>query len=126
MNRLVQPKTITLHFDLFFVCTKQLKACLFCFLPFSDEDSNGEIDKEELKNCFQKLEIAFTEEISDLFEACDINEDMGMKFNEFIVFLCLVYLLNEPAASEAVSFILYMLTLSILLLLICYRIVYHR
>jgi calcium-binding protein CML len=48
----------------------------FCFLPFSDEDSNGEIDKEELKNYFQKLEISFTEEeISDLFEACDINED---------------------------------------------------
>jgi hypothetical protein len=45
-------------------------------LPFSDEDSNGEIDKEELKNGFQKLEISFTEEeISDLFEACDINED---------------------------------------------------
>jgi len=73
---------------------------------FADEDSNGEIDKEELKHCFQKLEISFTEEeICDLFEACDINEDMGMKFNEFIVFLCLVYLLNEPAVSEAVSFI---------------------
>ncbi|GJN38801.1 hypothetical protein PR202_gb27876 [Eleusine coracana subsp. coracana] len=58
-----------------------------------NEDSNGEIDKEELKHCFQKLEISFTEEeITDLFEACDINEDMGMKFNEFIVFLCLVYL----------------------------------
>ncbi|XP_066370497.1 probable calcium-binding protein CML21 isoform X1 [Miscanthus floridulus] len=69
---------------------------------FADEDSNGEIDKEELKHCFQKLEISFTEEeICDLFEACDINEDMGMKFNEFIVFLCLVYLLNEPAVSEA-------------------------
>lgn len=72
---------------------------------FADEDSNGEIDKEELKHCFQKLEISFTDEICDLFEACDINEDMGMKFNEFIVFLCLVYLLNEPAVSEAVSFI---------------------
>ena len=71
---------------------------------FADEDSNGEIDKEELKHCFQKLEISFTEEeICDLFEACDINEDMGMKFNEFIVFLCLVYLLNDPAVSEAVS-----------------------
>ena len=45
------------------------------------------------------------EEIKDLFEACDIYEHMGMKFNEFIVFLCLVYLLNEPAVSEAVSFI---------------------
>jgi hypothetical protein len=65
-----------------------------------DEDSNGEVDKEELKHCFQKLEISFTEEeLTDVFEACDINEDMGMKFNEFIVFLCLVYLLNKPAVS---------------------------
>ncbi|KAE8811051.1 putative calcium-binding protein CML21 [Hordeum vulgare] len=80
---------------------KGLRKCKTIFQQF-DEDSNGEIDKEELKNCFQKLEISFTEEeISDLFEACDINEDMGMKYNEFIVFLCLVYLLNDPAASEA-------------------------
>lgn len=77
-----------------------LRKCKTIFEQF-DEDSNGEIGKEELKNCFQKLEISFTEEISDLFEACDINEDMGMKYNEFIVFLCLVYLLNDPTASEA-------------------------
>nr|ACR34117.1 unknown [Zea mays] len=77
-----------------------------CKTIFEQFDSNGEIDKEELKHCFQKLEISFTEEeICDLFEACDINEDMGMKFNEFIVFLCLVYLLNEAAVLEAVSFI---------------------
>ncbi|VAI78100.1 unnamed protein product [Triticum turgidum subsp. durum] len=76
-----------------------LRKCKTIFEQF-DEDSNGEIDKEELKHCFQKLEISFTEEIGDLFEACDINEDMGMKYNEFIVFLCLVYLLNDPTASE--------------------------
>uniref|UniRef100_A0A0A8YMD4 Pco145926 n=1 Tax=Arundo donax TaxID=35708 RepID=A0A0A8YMD4_ARUDO len=80
---------------------ESLRKCKTIFEQF-DEDSNGEIDKEELKHCFQKLEISFTEEeITDLFEACDMNEDMGMKFNEFIVFLCLVYLLNEPAVSEA-------------------------
>ncbi|KAK3134075.1 hypothetical protein QOZ80_6AG0544720 [Eleusine coracana subsp. coracana] len=80
---------------------ENFRKCKAIFEQF-DEDSNGEIDKEELKHCFQKLEISFTEEeITDLFEACDINEDMGMKFNEFIVFLCLVYLLNEPAVSEA-------------------------
>ncbi|KAK6934675.1 EF-hand domain [Dillenia turbinata] len=68
-----------------------------------DEDKNGAIDKEELKHCFAKLEISFTEEeINDLFEACDINDDMGMKFNEFIVLLCLVYLLKEdPTALHA-------------------------
>ncbi|XP_042488866.1 probable calcium-binding protein CML21 [Macadamia integrifolia] len=70
-----------------------------------DTDSNGTIDPEELKHCFHKLEISFTEEeISDLFEACDVNENMGMKFNEFIVLLCLVYLLKEdPAALHAKS-----------------------
>lgn len=68
------------------------------FLP--DEDSNGAIDQEEMKKCFQKLGISFTEEeISDLFNACDINEDMGIKFNEFIVLLCLVYLLKDDQTS---------------------------
>lgn len=75
---------------------------MFCI--YADEDSNGEIDQLELKRCFQNLGIESTdEEIKDLFEACDIYEHMGMKFNEFIVFLCLVYLLNDPAVSEAVS-----------------------
>ena len=75
----------------------------FCF--FSDEDSNGSIDKEELRKCLHKLETAFTdEEIYGLFETCDINENMGMKFNEFIVLLCLVYLLkDDPATPQAVS-----------------------
>lgn len=92
-----------------FSCSHSCVKVWFSF-SFADEDSNGEIDKEELKHCFQKLEISFTEEeICDLFEACDINEDMGMKFNEFIVFLCLIYLLNEPAVSEAVSFIIHII-----------------
>ncbi|GAB2284821.1 Probable calcium-binding protein cml21 [Dionaea muscipula] len=69
-----------------------------------DEDKNGAIDQEELRHCFRKLEISLTEEeIDDLFKACDINDDMGMNFNEFIVLLCLVYLLNEdstPAQSQ--------------------------
>lgn len=77
---------------------ENLRKCRSIFQQF-DEDSNGAIDQEELKHCFIKLEISFTEdEISDLFEACDINKDMGMKFNEFIVLLCLVYLLKELGA----------------------------
>ncbi|KAJ4981830.1 hypothetical protein NE237_032667 [Protea cynaroides] len=81
---------------------ESLRKCKTIFEQF-DENSNGTIDPEELKHCFQKLEISFTEEeSSDLFEACDINENMGMKFNEFIVLLCLVYLLKEdPAALHA-------------------------
>uniref|UniRef100_A0A0D3F214 EF-hand domain-containing protein n=1 Tax=Oryza barthii TaxID=65489 RepID=A0A0D3F214_9ORYZ len=80
---------------------ESLRNCRIIFQQF-DEDSNGEIDQQELKHCFQKLDISFTdEEIKDLFQACDIYENMGMKFNEFIVFLCLVYLLNDPLVSEA-------------------------
>eukprot|EP00262_Sarcandra_glabra_P000449 TRINITY_DN1052_c0_g1_i1.p1 TRINITY_DN1052_c0_g1~~TRINITY_DN1052_c0_g1_i1.p1 ORF type:complete len:226 (+),score=59.11 TRINITY_DN1052_c0_g1_i1:505-1182(+) len=83
---------------------ESLRKCKTIFEQF-DEDSSGAIDPEELKHCFHKLEISFTdEEISDLFEACDINDNMGMKFNEFIVLLCLVYLLkDDPTALQAKS-----------------------
>ncbi|KAL2475937.1 putative calcium-binding protein CML21 [Abeliophyllum distichum] len=83
---------------------ESLRKCKATFEEF-DEDGNGAIDPQELKNCFHKLEINFTEEeIDDLFEACDINEDMGMNFNEFIVLLCLVYLLkDDPTAQHAIS-----------------------
>lgn len=73
---------------------------------FVDEDSNGIIDRRELKKCFDGLEILLTEEeIDDLFEACDISTAMGVKFNEFIVLLSLVYLLRDDptAAVFAVS-----------------------
>ncbi|XAR56845.1 hypothetical protein NMG60_11037466 [Bertholletia excelsa] len=76
-----------------------LRKCKDVFEQF-DEDASGAIDREELKHCFQKLEINFTEEeTNDLFKACDINEDSGMKFNEFIVLLCLVYLLKEDSTA---------------------------
>lgn len=71
---------------------------------FSDEDSNGSIDQDELKRCFHTLELSSSEEETrDFFEACDINEDMGINFNEFIVLLCLVYLLEEKTALQVVS-----------------------
>ena len=83
---------------------ENLRKCKVIFQEF-DEDSNGAIDPQELKHAFGKLEINFTdEEISDLFEACDINEDMGIEFSEFIVLLCLVYLLkDDPTALHAKS-----------------------
>ncbi|KAL1332155.1 hypothetical protein HN51_061011 [Arachis hypogaea] len=83
---------------------QSFRKCKAIFEQF-DEDSNGVIDREELKKSFSKLEISFTEEeLNDLFEACDINEDMGMEFNEFIVLLCLVYLLaDDPAALHTKS-----------------------
>ncbi|CAL1404778.1 unnamed protein product [Linum trigynum] len=76
-----------------------LKKCKAIFEQF-DLDSNGTIDHEELRKCFNKLEISFTEEeINDLFAACDINDDYGMNFHEFIVLLCLVYLLKAAAVA---------------------------
>lgn len=76
---------------------------------FVDENGNGTIDLQELKDCFRKLEISFAEEeIDDLFKACDLNEDKGMNFNEFIVLLCLVYLLKkDSSAHHDVSILLY-------------------
>ncbi|OWM85943.1 probable calcium-binding protein CML21 [Punica granatum] len=83
---------------------ESFRKCKAIFEQF-DEDSNGRIDHEELKCCFEKLEVSFSEEeINDLFTACDINEDKGMDFNEFIVLLCLVNLLKrEPHTSDSKS-----------------------
>ncbi|XP_074368222.1 putative calcium-binding protein CML21 [Apium graveolens] len=80
-----------------------LRKCKATFQQF-DEDANGVIDQQELKNCFRELKINFTEEeVSDLFEACDISDEMGMKFNEFIVLLCLVYLLKQDSTGLPVK-----------------------
>ncbi|KAI3823103.1 hypothetical protein L1987_04530 [Smallanthus sonchifolius] len=66
-----------------------------------DEDSNGTIDNEELKKCLQKLQFQCTaEEIRDLFESCDMDGSNGIQFNEFIVLLCLIYLLGGPSSSS--------------------------
>ncbi|KAK4386863.1 putative calcium-binding protein CML21 [Sesamum angolense] len=80
---------------------ESFRKCKTTFEEFVNEDGNGSIEPQELKRCFRKLETKFTdEEIDDLFEACDINEDMRIKFNEFIVLLCLVYLLKEYPTAE--------------------------
>ncbi|XP_047945022.1 probable calcium-binding protein CML21 isoform X1 [Salvia hispanica] len=79
---------------------ESFRKCISTFEEF-DEDGNGSIDPQELKNCFHKLEINFTdEEIDGLFEECDINDDMRITFNEFIVLLCLVNLLQKDPAAE--------------------------
>ncbi|KAG6664066.1 hypothetical protein CIPAW_02G066400 [Carya illinoinensis] len=65
-----------------------------------DEDSNGTIDQEELKKCLQKLQLHLTEEeVEDLFHSCDIDGHEGIQFNEFIVLLCLIYLLKGPSSN---------------------------
>ncbi|XP_024968551.1 probable calcium-binding protein CML21 [Cynara cardunculus var. scolymus] len=78
---------------------ENLRKCKAIFEQF-DEDKSGSIDRKELNHCFRKLEIDFTdEEINDIFEECDINDDMEISFNEFIVLLCLVYLLKKDPVS---------------------------
>lgn len=81
-------------------------------LSLIDEDSNGTIDREELKKCLQKLQLHLTEEeVEDLFHSCDIDGSEGIQFNEFIVLLCLIYLLKEPSSSHTVFTINFLLIL---------------
>ncbi|GFY93038.1 calcium-binding EF-hand family protein [Actinidia rufa] len=59
-----------------------------------DEDSNGTIDREELEKCLENLKLQLAEkEIDDLFYLCDVDGSAGIQFKEFIVLLCLIYLL---------------------------------
>ncbi|WOL14398.1 hypothetical protein Cni_G23178 [Canna indica] len=59
-----------------------------------DEDSNGTIDHEELKKCLSILQFNLEEkEIDQLYHYCDMNEHNGIQYHEFIVLLCLAYLL---------------------------------
>ncbi|KAJ9562875.1 hypothetical protein OSB04_008035 [Centaurea solstitialis] len=83
---------------------ENLRKCKAIFEQF-DEDKSGSIDRKELNHCFRKLEIDSTdEEINDLFKECDINDDMEISFNEFVVLLCLVYLLKkDPVSAHASS-----------------------
>ncbi|CAH1450976.1 unnamed protein product [Lactuca virosa] len=77
-----------------------LRKCKAIFEQF-DEDKSGSIDPKELNHCFRELKIDFTdEEIKDIFEECDINDDMGINFKEFIVILCLVYLLKKDRSNS--------------------------
>ncbi|KAI9114974.1 hypothetical protein K1719_013987 [Acacia pycnantha] len=69
-----------------------------------DEDSNGSIDYNELKKCFEQLQVHLPEEeIKDLFHYCDIDGSKGIQFNEFIGLLCLIYLLEEHSSSDNVE-----------------------
>lgn len=78
---------------------------LTCFMLHlnKDEDSNGSLEYNELKKCFEHLQLHLPEEeIEDLFHYCDIDGSKGIQFNEFIVLLCLIYLLEDPPSSDNV------------------------
>ncbi|KAK9138250.1 hypothetical protein Sjap_008844 [Stephania japonica] len=63
-----------------------------------DKDSNGTIDRDEFNKCLADLHVHLTEkEKEDIFQACDVDGIEGIQLNEFIVLLCLVYLLMEPS-----------------------------
>lgn len=92
--------------DTFIFSFVKVNVFFFFFFVTTDEDKSGTIDPKELNHCFRKLEIDFSdEEIKDIFKECDINDDLGINFKEFIVLLCLVYLLKKDSVSvHAVSF----------------------
>ncbi|KAM7256354.1 hypothetical protein ACFE04_012095 [Oxalis oulophora] len=69
-----------------------------------DEDCNGAIDREELKKCLEELQLHFTnEEVEDLFHSCDIDDSQGIQYNEFIVLLCLIYLLTKSSSTPHIT-----------------------
>lgn len=88
--------SIIMRFPQFREALKNLR----CVFEQYDEDSNGAIDRDELKRCLEKLQLQLPEEeVEDLFHSCDIDRSEGIQFNEFIVLLCLIYLLMKPATS---------------------------
>ncbi|XP_042417836.1 probable calcium-binding protein CML21 isoform X1 [Zingiber officinale] len=66
-----------------------------------DEDSNGTIDHEELKKCLRELNFNVDDkEINRLYHYCNMDLQNGLQYHEFIVLLCLVFLL-DAAPSRA-------------------------
>ncbi|WMV48271.1 hypothetical protein MTR67_041656 [Solanum verrucosum] len=89
--------SIILKFPHFKEGLKEIKGVFEQF----DEDSNGTIDRDELKKCVKKLHFHVKdEEVNDLFDSCDVDEKEGIQFNEFIVLLCLLYLLIDSSSSS--------------------------
>ncbi|CAI0436810.1 unnamed protein product [Linum tenue] len=90
--------TIIMRFPQF---KQQLKTISAVFQQF-DEDGNGSIDREELKKCLEKLQLINLKEseMDDLFHSCDFDGSGGIQFNEFIVLLCLIYLLAHPSPNN--------------------------
>ncbi|EFH59744.1 calcium-binding EF hand family protein [Arabidopsis lyrata subsp. lyrata] len=66
-----------------------------------DSDKNGTIDIEELKKCLEELKLCLSEEeVKGLYGWCDVDGSKGIQFNEFIVLLCLIYLLSKPSSES--------------------------
>ncbi|KAM0898436.1 hypothetical protein ACQ4PT_021942 [Festuca glaucescens] len=69
-----------------------------------DGDSNGSIDNEELRRCLRQLQVQMSEkEVDDVHHYCNIDNREGIQFQEFVVLLCLMYLLFGPNVTRQVS-----------------------
>ncbi|CAD6264310.1 unnamed protein product [Miscanthus lutarioriparius] len=69
-----------------------------------DEDSDGTIDNEERQSFLSKLQVQMSEkEMDNLHHYCDIDSRSGIQFQEFVVLLCLMYLLFGPDVTRRVS-----------------------
>ncbi|XP_030462982.1 probable calcium-binding protein CML22 [Syzygium oleosum] len=96
-NKFQTINSIIMKFPQFKEGLKNIKAIFQQY----DEDSNGAIDKEELKKCLEEVQLHLSEkDVEDLFHSCDIDENQEIQFTEFIVLLCLIYLLKEAASTD--------------------------
>ncbi|XWS09137.1 hypothetical protein CRYUN_Cryun40dG0060200 [Craigia yunnanensis] len=59
------------------------------------ENSNGTIDCEELNKCLEKLQLC----LRICFIPVTLTGVKGYKLNDFIILLCIVYLLMKPSTS---------------------------
>jgi calcium-binding protein CML len=84
----------------------------------ADEDSNGTIDSEELRSCLDKLRVQMSEAEADhVHRYCDVDRRRnGIQFPEFVVLLCLMYLLFGPDVTRRVLTTTYSLLCSLLTL----------
>ncbi|XP_017218835.1 probable calcium-binding protein CML22 [Daucus carota subsp. sativus] len=96
-NNFRSVNSIILKFPMFREGLKEVKGVF----EQCDADSNGTIDHKELRKCFQILNLPLEEEeIDDLFGYCDMDGTDGIQLNEFIIILCLAYLLLDPSTSS--------------------------
>ncbi|KAJ0254703.1 calcium-binding protein CML22 [Hirschfeldia incana] len=68
-----------------------------------DKDGNETIDMVELKKCLEELKLMSLseEEVNGLYGWCDVDGSKGIQLNEFIVLLCLIYLLAKPYSESS-------------------------
>lgn len=102
------PQCLKVAFDLgitthsFHLRSTLFSCTLFAFsVSSTDKDSNGTIDHEELEKYLRDQQVRVPEkEVDALYHYCDVDGKEGIQFNEFIVLLCMVYLLMDPASSN--------------------------